>query len=307
MSTTTTLPPPPTVFGAAFVTVVREAASWDRARWEEIRRAWGRYQTGIADAVGPDVLWQTTDRVYDTLDKAGLNGGESCHPELDPPSIQPWVTDLEDICEGLSVVAEAAVAHQFGLITEPDYALVTGWWRRQGLPLPGSGAYAADQATADQAAHALQSWRRHVEDWPAAAAGQPARPKTRSTFWRACEDVRQLLKDRVSGVPLAHDAVGFMAKLAVAALRYQPACEVVDPGHLDPEVQHTRAVVDLACIFIDKVIGVVDETVAVNAAALAVVALGYDPHRAVVLPEPSWSGWFPPGGPADSREVDVDY
>lgn len=158
---------PPPALGAAFLAVVAEGLSWDATRQAEVEAA--------LDAVDDtDAFQDAAERIGEALGAADLSWSCQFGEEGEPPEAGPYIDTLhENRLDGAGYVAAAVLARDLGVVTEADFATVTGWWVAVGLTLPEARAgatFAADEYQVDKQALTVRYARYDVPGWPLAAA-----------------------------------------------------------------------------------------------------------------------------------------
>lgn len=116
--------PPPPEIGPAIADVLAEIASWT-AEQRAARRAPGEDTTEFQNAL---------DRVTDALDAHPIGQSPGCQEIF---SVEPWLWPVSRVVsQSASAVVAAVAARDHGLITDADFATLTGWWTHAGLPMP---------------------------------------------------------------------------------------------------------------------------------------------------------------------------
>lgn len=121
--------PPPAQFGPAIHTVLRDI----NALTDGQRAAINTHYTALLDRSEAQVTAAAED-LDEQLFEHPIGGSNSCVGTTD---ISTWSLAVHlRVGEGPSYVLQAVAARDHGLIPDPDFALLTGWWVEAGMTLP---------------------------------------------------------------------------------------------------------------------------------------------------------------------------
>lgn len=159
--------PNPAALGPAFAAFVDHLAGWDQDTIDRCRRA--------AEPLYTETFCEVDRRLTDAFDAAQV-GADPCTFGVEDGGrgyAGPYFRAIAyTYGASATLVAEAVLGRDLGLITETDFDALTGWWVVAGFPLPAArdGAqFAAGQAEVDQRAKHLSNTEYQIKNWPLAA------------------------------------------------------------------------------------------------------------------------------------------